>query len=411
MPAFEAAASGRLRKVCKTGSKMGPSWEQALLFRAGLQHDDSLLPTPEACEDFMAFPRGHTELPAASPEDSVYAANYEKVRGPRYRARRLRALGNSAMPPIPMVIGEFVRQCEAQGSFGINDFIEGHEEDNMSEKTSAQCIPGLQSGENISPVEALFESLDVEKTREAYKELNAALERLADTVVCTIDQIVPQLTSMQSLLSQRGASRKKVMRKAGLPTWTKWAKEYEKKFDCTLRTIQLHIKLYREDRQRQASGDAPAAKRSSGQRRAPRAAPMLDSHRRAALIKSQKAADRLAAALKNGGDWKRALEEYEKASMPRADLGPCVNAPGSETDWKTAFAHLVNELEQCVDPLPDPAIKAIEEARALLEGKKNVSPASRQGPGLAVCPPAGRPEEEPEESGSVAAPPSLRKTA
>jgi len=76
------------------------------------------------------------------------------------------------------------------------------------------------------PVEALYESLNVHGTKKAYRELNTALDGLASKVVRTMEQIVPYLARMQSLLSQRGTDRKKVLKKAGLPKWTQWAGTY-----------------------------------------------------------------------------------------------------------------------------------------------------------------------------------------
>jgi hypothetical protein len=107
-------------------------------------------------------------------------------------------------------------------------------------------IPGLQTREIFSRVEAPYESLNVPGTKKAYRELNVTLEGLASKVVRTMEQIVPYLARMQALLSQRGADRKKILRKAGLPKWTQWAESYAQNLDCTLRTIQMHIKRLRE---------------------------------------------------------------------------------------------------------------------------------------------------------------------
>jgi hypothetical protein len=407
-PEFGCTRGGRLRKVCKTGSKRGPNWAQEMLFRACALNDDSLLPTPEAGEDFMAFPRGHTDVPPPGLADAKYAEKYERVYGPRYRRKRLKALGNSAMPLIPMMIGDFVRQVEAQGVFSAKDSIKQLKEDGMIERPPEQDPPGIQTGEKISRVESRYASLDVEGTKKAYQELNLTLEGMANAVVKTIDEIVPHLAKMQALLSQRGAGRKKVLKKAGLPRWTHWAKSYEKKFDCTLRTIQLRIKLHREGRRQGASGGVKAGRSPANRRSASKAPARIDSRQQEWLLKSHAAANKLVAALKSGGDWKGPLGEYERATRPPAKLKARPSAQRPEPDWKGALASLVDTLEQCGDKLPIPAIKGMQHAQALLEGSPAADSQRGTGPRLTVCPPAGSQEEE---VPVTFVQPKLRKTA
>ena len=411
-PEFGLTRGGRLRKVCKTGSKRGPNWAQEMLFRAYMLNDDSLLPTPEAGEDFMAFPRGYTDVPPTGLADAKYAEKYERMHGHRYRRKRLKALGNSAMPLIPMMIGDFVRKVEAQGVFPANGSIRELKEDEMSKKSSEQDPPGIETREKISRVENKYESLDVEGTKKAYQELNSVLEGLANTVVKTLDEIVPHLAGMQALLSQRGVGRKKVLKKAGLPRWTHWAKSYEKKFHCTLRTIQLRIKLHREGRRQGASGGAKAGRGPAGPRLASKAPARIDGRQVEWLLKSQDAANKLVAALKSGSDWKGPLGEYERATRSPAKLKARPNAQRPEPDWKGALASLVDTLEQCGDKLPIPAIKALQDAQALLEGKPAADSQGGTGPRLTVCPPAGRPEEDaPDSLGPASVQPPLGKTA
>jgi len=124
----------------------------------------------------------------------------------------------------------------------------------MNQNLCVHGMPGAQTGENISRVRVRYESLGVEDTKKAYRNLNAALEGLASTVVHTIGKIVPYLAMMQALLSQRGADRKKILRNAGLPQWTQWAESYAKNLDCTVRTIQMHIKRLRERQMSKPAG-------------------------------------------------------------------------------------------------------------------------------------------------------------
>ena len=87
----------------------------------------------------------------------------------------------------------------------------------MAETFSENGMTGPQAHAEAARVQVGYESLDVNGTKKAYEELNGVLDKLATTVVQTLDQMVPDLAKMQSLLSQRGADRKKVLRRAGLP--------------------------------------------------------------------------------------------------------------------------------------------------------------------------------------------------
>jgi hypothetical protein len=156
----------------------------------------------------------------------------------------------------------------------------------------------------------------VEATKKAYKELNAILGELATAIVHTIDQVIPYLARMQSLLSQRDADRKKVLNKAGLPGWTKWAEGYAKKLNCTVRTIRLHIKQLREGYVYRASAQADVNKRRV----------KLDAPQQAALVRAQLAANKLVATLKSGGDWHSALVEYDKVAISPARLDEFLDA-------------------------------------------------------------------------------------
>lgn len=196
----------------------------------------------------------------------------------------------------------------------------------MNQGFPAQDWHGPQTREISSPVETRYESLNVEATRKAYSELNAALEGLAGTIVHTMKQIVPYLAEMQSLLSQRGDRRKSVLKKAGLPTWSKWAANYAERLDCTVRTIQLHIKYLREGRVCHTSAQPAAGKRVNG----------------------------------SGG-------------------------PKPEPDWKVALANLVSALKPCGDTLPNLAKDAVHAAEALLERGNDTDSVS---PNLSACPPA-----------------------
>ncbi len=205
-------------------------------------------------------------------------------------------------------------------------------------------------------VELGYESLDAREMRKAFDEVNAALETLADTAIQALDSMVPYLAKMQSLLSQRGAARKRVLSEAKLPGWSEWAAAYGERLSCKLRTIQEHIKLYRsgEKPQRKGTGDKPLR---------------LDARHQASLVKAQLAVNDLVAALKNGGDWKAPLAEYEKVAVTPAKLDAYVSALNPEKDWKAVLTDLIETLEQYGEKLPLAVLKRKQEVEALLRGK------------------------------------------
>lgn len=125
--------SGRMRKRCKSGSLRDMNWQQELLYRSVVQQNKNLLPTPELCEDFMGFPRGWTNLGATGPDDAAYAEALRETRGPRHYQRRLKALGNAAVPQIPMLLGEFIQKCESRPALPEHAGIRQVEENEMGD--------------------------------------------------------------------------------------------------------------------------------------------------------------------------------------------------------------------------------------------------------------------------------------
>jgi site-specific DNA-adenine methylase len=152
-----------------------------------------------------------------------------------------------------------------------------------------------------APVQTVYENLNPDATRSAFKELDKVLNGLAKQVIHTIDQITPHLAEMQSLLSQRGKARKTVLKKAGLPSWTEYARGFASKLDVSVRTIQVHITKLR----------------NPGRKSEPKSKPItpLDRRQQADLYKKSLAADAVVAAVKNGGDLSKAVAKYEKVTV------------------------------------------------------------------------------------------------
>jgi hypothetical protein len=176
-----------------------------------------------------------------------------------------------------------------------------------------------ETRDKLSPVAGTFESLDVEQTNKAYSKLNSTLEGLADTVACTLEQMAPYLAKMQALLSQRGSERKKVLKKAGLPSWSKWIRAYCSKLDCSFRTIQRHIA------QKEGRGGQSATSQSA-----------------------QKKSQRPGTRAKLGG-----RQQTTSAS--------------AEPDWKNVLSQLVSKLEQVGDRLPVALFAELRTVQQLLQ--------------------------------------------
>jgi hypothetical protein len=246
-----------------------------------------------------------------------------------------------------------------------------------------------QTGAETARVEGNYESLDVQGTKQAFDELNGVLNKLANTVVLTLDQIVPDLAKMQALLSQRGAERKKVLRGAGVPSWTSYAKAYANKVERSLRSFQQRIKQYREQ---QASGtSSPSAKAKGSNNGKP---VRLDARQQTALVKAQLATNDLVAALKSGGDWQTPLKEYEKVAVSLAKLESFMNVFSLEPDWKGILKKFVDTLEHCGE-LPIPAVVALRDVRKQLDSQPSQDGGKTPAPAMtSECLPIKGPPKE-----------------
>ena len=110
---FLRLPNGRWRKRTGKGVGGSMSWAQEMAARAAAQGNPRLEPAPEFCEEFMGFPAGWTDL-GADPVAARYARIVRGVRGTPDWEDRLRALGNAAVPLIPMLIGCFIQSYESQ---------------------------------------------------------------------------------------------------------------------------------------------------------------------------------------------------------------------------------------------------------------------------------------------------------
>ncbi len=105
-----------------------------------------------------------------------------------------------------------------------------------------------------------YDKLDSAATKKEFGTLDGELNKRKDDIAkarVTLEEATPYLARMQALLSQRGADRKKVLRDAKVPTWSKWAKAYAKELNYTVRTLQARIKELREGKKGGAGDSHP----------------------------------------------------------------------------------------------------------------------------------------------------------
>lgn len=235
------------------------------------------------------------------------------------------------------------------------------------ENTQEDTQASAETRADSARVDAGFENLDPESTKTAYEGLDNLLRGLAEQVVHTFDQMIPHLAEMQALLSQRGKARKKVLKLAGMPKWSEYAKAYAQKLDCSMRTIQDHITVLRRDGKSEPSSQSSAKRQNRPTR--------LDARQQSALVKAQLAANEIVLALKNGGDWKTPVAEYETVAVTPAKLDSFMSKLNPEPDWKEVLTRLVYVLEQCGDRLPLLVLNKTRETQAMLNGTTSV-PAS-----------------------------------
>jgi hypothetical protein len=212
-------------------------------------------------------------------------------------------------------------------------------------------------------VEPGYETLDADATKTAFQELDAILDGLAEQVVHTLDQVIPRLAEMQALLSQRGKARKKVLKQAGLPSWTAYANKYAKKLSCSLRTVQDHIMVFN------STGKSGPSRQKNA---TPRGKPLqLDARQQATLVKAQLAANDMVAALKSGGDLQTAVAKYRKLAVAPARLDSYLNTLNLEPDWKQVLVELVDVLEKFGEKLPLAVLNQKRAVERLLNAKNN----------------------------------------
>lgn len=211
----------------------------------------------------------------------------------------------------------------------------------------------IQTGAEIAPVQSDYTTLDVDTTKITYENLERTLTGLADAVISSIDQIVPQLAEMQALMSQRGKKRKKVLQQAGVPSWKKWATEYGKKFDRSFRTLQQRIREWRGGTARPQNSRIPTPR-----------VPKLTPKQQTALVKAQVAANDLVRDVENAGNYAPAMAEYKRVAVSPLTLAGYLEAFDQEPDWKEVLRDLLTLLEPHQICLPEAIRKQLQSLKA-----------------------------------------------
>jgi len=107
---FPITSGGRLRKRSKRNITGSANWPQEMMARMVLQRNPSLLPTAEACEEFMMIPTGWTDLGAAGTASYGSSPQSSEPTSPRpgkegkmetEETRTGAEAGGQAAPPAP----------------------------------------------------------------------------------------------------------------------------------------------------------------------------------------------------------------------------------------------------------------------------------------------------------------------
>lgn len=207
-----------------------------------------------------------------------------------------------------------------------------------------------------------YKSLDSIATKAAFEELNSILDGLAKQVIYTIDQIIPHLADMQSLLSQRGKARKKVLKAAGLPSWPEYGKAYADRLECSFRTIQDHITGFRRNGMSgpsKSTKDIPQSTHGVGKRSKPWHADAKDSR---ALADAQLAINDFVAAYEAGVDLAPAYQQYKKVAVSPTKLVSMLDAATGDS----TKADVETEVKRKLVPVVESAERYIRSLEALV---------------------------------------------
>jgi hypothetical protein len=139
-------------------------------------------------------------------------------------------------------------------------------------------------------LDSRYEKLDAKATRKEFERINRLLTSLCGKHVVTLDMVIPALSEMQCLLSQRGDKRRQAeLQKANLPKWSPFIKKYADQFGVTVKTLRNRIAAHR------------GVTLKDGERNRPKAKPVIMSAKDARQsLKGNHVAGEIVSAIRNG---------------------------------------------------------------------------------------------------------------
>jgi hypothetical protein len=163
--------------------------------------------------------------------------------------------------PLPAAAPQIRRSAKTKGSLPVAEVL--RREINtvpVSTENNGASLPA-DPPVSINPGPTTDEALREFSQGITPGELYSAFHELEKTISLSVDKYVelthdalhvlddllPLIDQMQSMLSQRGQLRK-LMTTANVPTWTAWFEKFRDRLqiDITLRAIQMRLKKYRE---------------------------------------------------------------------------------------------------------------------------------------------------------------------
>ena len=386
---FTITSKGRLRKTTSKGITGSANWAQEMMARMVLQGNPNLLPTAEACEQFMMIPTGWTKLDAEAP------ASISKSQRPSGRS----SSGKGGIPKFKE--GDMGENLCAQDiprpqagenllavGVGTTPDVEGTKKSKRRNR-SRQCrSQSRQKGEMISPLtpspvtelppdfDFIASKTDDEKIEyiksvlarsedEAIAAIAPAL-RFCGTAGAVVQAYLPLILEVKKHLCRPG--RPKVNPTTGERSKT-WAEICEEHLHISIRRMQQVLASLKEPK---LSGRASTTSRR----------PAVDrkDYERAKQV-AVPARSLAEAVVKQGmGDrFPDAIEILKLADIPIPDVQPAATVAdvNQEPDWKGILTGLAATLEQYGDRLPIPVIKALRSTQELLDGKAKPQAVSR----------------------------------
>jgi hypothetical protein len=90
-----------------------------------------------------------------------------------------------------------------------------------------------------------YHTMDAKQTRREFTRLDSLLNKSGEQIAHALEAVIPHLSDVQLLTSQRGDERQKVLSAAKVPAWSVYMTTYADKYGVSARTIRRKIFKYR----------------------------------------------------------------------------------------------------------------------------------------------------------------------